>query len=178
MAHTLPQFVSGLAVSLGFGLVGVVGTTVNGDLLRRVSAGHAEERGLLPPGAGAAAAAEAAVRARRGGDDDDRRGGGGGGRRLPSPEGGVDGRLAAGRPLAVTAARDDDDDDGDGANDRDGVDLRGPDGRQVRRGGRALVVEEPGGWLPPPPASDYGDGGDWARDLGGGEGGGWTPPRA
>ncbi|OSX80954.1 hypothetical protein BU14_0031s0123 [Porphyra umbilicalis] len=64
MAHTLPQFISGLAVSLGFGLVGVVGTAVNGDLLRRVAAGHAEERGVLPPGS-AAAAAEAAARRRR-----------------------------------------------------------------------------------------------------------------
>ncbi|GAB0490150.1 hypothetical protein MMPV_001382 [Pyropia vietnamensis] len=173
VAHTLPQFVSGLAVSLGFGLVGVVGTTVNGDLLRRVAAGHADERGLLPPGGAAPAAAEAAVRARQEK-----------GRRsmyqLPSSERGrgrglVDAHLAAGGPLAVTAGDDDDGGDDEGV----GVGQRGSDGRRgVRRATAALVVEEPGGWLPPPPASDYGDGGDWARDVGWGEGGGWTPPRA
>lgn len=169
MAHTLPQFVSGLAVSLGFGLVGVVGTTVNGDLLRRVAAGHAEERGLLPPGAsasgGAAATAEAAVRARLGG-------GRGGARRLPPPEGEaslVDGRPAAAGSLIAAAADGGDGGDGDG----DGVGhRRDADGRLVRRGAVGLVVEEPGGWQPPPPASDYGDGGDWARELGGEGGGG------
>lgn len=67
MTRTLSQFVSELEVSLGFGLLGIVGSPVNEDLFRCVSAGHTEERGLLASGGGATAA-EAAARASETGD--------------------------------------------------------------------------------------------------------------